>query len=105
MRIIILTIYFSISINNFSSIPKFSDYSSILFDFAYLKKPIVFIQFDIEDYRRLSYPEGFFDYKKEVFGPICNNINCTVSKIINLIKNNCVIEKKYLRGIKKFFFF
>ena len=82
-----------------------TDYSSIFFDFGYLKKPIIYTQFDYMEYRKLQYPEGYFKYENDGFGPIFTNINQTVDSIINHIKNNCSIEKKYLNRINSFFTF
>ena len=82
-----------------------TDYSNIFLDFGYLKKPIIYTQFDYEEYRKLQYPEGYFKYKNDGFGPICKNINQTVDSIIGYIKNNCLIEEKYLNRVQSFFTF
>ena len=82
-----------------------TDYSSIFFDFAYLRKPIIYSHFDYEEYRDNHYQKGYFDYRTDGFGPICKHINCTVDEIIFEIKNNCNLTKKYLRRINKFFTF
>lgn len=50
-----------------------TDYSSIAMDFAYMDKPLVYYQFDYEDFRRGQYPEGYFSYKDDGFGPVCEN--------------------------------
>ena len=80
-----------------------TDYSSIFFDFAYLKKPVIYIHFDYEEYRYNHYQESYFNYKKHGFGPICYETNCTISKIISMISKNCLMKKEYLRRIYKFF--
>ena len=103
--------YFTLEIQcNYSSLIKkaslfMTDYSSISFDFAYLKKPIVYSHFDIEEFRTFQYPEGYFDYEKDGFGPICKTIDCTVEELIIQMINNCKIKKKYLKRILSFFTF
>ena len=82
-----------------------TDYSSIFFDFAYLKKPIVYAQFDYEEYRRNHFPKGYFDYKIDGFGPICFDLNCTINNIISILENECLFKKQYLERAKKFFKF
>ena len=72
-----------------------TDYSSIFFDFAYLKKPVIFTQFDYEEFRTIQYEKGYFDYIKDGFGPICRDYNISIKKIIEYLKNNCTIENKY----------
>ena len=80
-----------------------TDYSSIFFDFGYMLKPTIFIQFDYEEYRNNQYPKGYFDYEKDGFGPICNGIECIVKEIISNIENKCELKKIYFKRIKKFF--
>ena len=80
-----------------------TDYSSIFFDFAYLRKPIIYAHFDYEEYRKNHYKEGYFNYKKDGFGTITHNLKSTVDNIIYEIENNCLLRKKYLRRINKFF--
>ena len=82
-----------------------TDYSSIFFDFGYLKKPIIYSQFDIEEYRKTHYKKGFFDYNTNGFGPVCKDIQCTIYEIISEIKSNCILKEKYSKRIKKFFIF
>ena len=79
-----------------------TDYSNIFFDFGYLKKPIIYTQFDYEEYRKY-YQMGYFDYIIHGFGPVCYNIECTITKIISKIENNCTLEKKYMNRINEFF--
>ena len=82
-----------------------TDYSSVFFDFGYLKKPIIYAHFDYEDYRSNHYPEGYFNYKRDGFGPICKDIKSTINTIIKSIKKNCILDKKYLNRINTFFTF
>ena len=80
-----------------------TDYSSIFFDFGYIQKPVIYTQFDIEEYRKNHFPKADFDYEKHGFGPICYNMECTIKKIISLIENNCQLTRKYLNRIKNYF--
>lgn len=82
-----------------------TDYSSIFFDFAYIKKPVIYTQFDYEEYRKNHYKKGYFDYIKNGFGPVCYDLECSIHCIIQNIKNGCKIHNKYLSRIKSFFVF
>ena len=82
-----------------------TDYSSIFFDFAYLRKPVIYAHFDYDEYRNNHYQEGYFDYAKDGFGPVCKDIKSIVDEIIFELKNNCNLRINYLRRIKKFFTF
>lgn len=45
-----------------------TDYSSVFFDMMYMKKPIIFYQFDETEYRKYQYQQGWFDYHNNAFG-------------------------------------
>ena len=45
-----------------------TDYSSVYFDMFYMKKPVIFYQFDEETFRKYHYEEGWFDYHNNPFG-------------------------------------
>lgn len=83
-----------------------SDYSSVLFDFAYLRKPIVYCRFDKKEfYASHIYDEGYFDAEKMGFGKVLNNYNDSIKEIINLIDKDCKLDKKYEKRINDFFSF
>ena len=82
-----------------------TDYSSIFFDFAYLRKPVIYTHFDYEEYRKTQYDKGYFDYNLDGFGPICKDIDCTINEIIFEMEHNCMIRKKFLLRINDFFTF
>ena len=79
-----------------------TDYSSIFFDFGYIKKPVIYYHFDYSEYRKYHFPEGYFDYVKYGFGPICNNIECIIKNILFEIENSKLI-KKYEKRMNGFF--
>lgn len=45
-----------------------TDFSSVHFDFAYLKKPVLYYQFDERQYYAGHYRRGYFDYRADGFG-------------------------------------
>ncbi len=81
-----------------------TDYSSVAFDFCYLKKPVIFCQFDREDfYAGQIYDKGFYDYDKDGMGPVTLTLEDTVDAIIKAIENDCILEEKYKKRIEKFY--
>ena len=82
-----------------------TDYSSVFFDFSYMKKPIIYTQFDYEQYRKVHYQKGYFDYLLNGFGPVCVELEDCIDMIIDKLKKGCKIEKKYLKRINHFFRF
>lgn len=81
-----------------------TDYSSVAFDFAYLRKPVIYTQSDREEFfAEHTYDEGYFDYKKDGLGPVCESYEETIDEIIKTIENGCIIEKKYEERCNKFY--
>lgn len=74
-----------------------TDYSSVFFDFANLKKPILFYMYDLEEYR--DDIRGFYLDVEDLPGPIIKN----EKELIKCIKNvNNFYNKKYQTFNKKF---
>ena len=77
-----------------------TDYSSIFFDFAYLKKPIIYYQYG-DDYHFGSDP--VFDEDAANFGDIISDEEDLLNKIIEYIENDCLMEDEYKNKVDKFF--
>ncbi|MCM1160427.1 MAG: CDP-glycerol glycerophosphotransferase family protein [Roseburia sp.] len=81
-----------------------TDYSSVAFDFAYLKKPVIYARFDEEQfYAGQKYGHGYFDFEKDGFGPVCKDLDATVNELIHYIENGCALEEKYAEHIHRFY--
>ena len=80
-----------------------TDYSSVYMDFAYMFKPVIYYQFDINEYRNSGFKEGYFRYSKDAFGKIVIDEEDLVKKIIAYVMMNYKIEKIYADRINKFF--
>ena len=79
-----------------------TDYSTIAFDFAYLKKPIVYTQFDKEEfYKTQTYDKGFFEYERDGFGPVCYDLDSAVDALIKIIDKDC--KNDYIDRVTNFF--
>lgn len=80
-----------------------TDYSSTAMDFAYMKKPLLYYQFDYEKYRKEQFAEGYFDYKKDGFGPVCTKSEEVLKKLEKILNNNCVMDNFYAQLCDSFF--
>lgn len=82
-----------------------TDYSSVAFDFAYLKKPIIYTQFDREYmYRNHICSQGYWDYDTMGFGPVCRDQDETVNAILRALERECVLEPEYMKRIEEFYY-
>ena len=53
-----------------------TDYSSVAFEMAYLKKAVLYYQFDEEEFfSGKHWQKGYFDYRKDGFGAVCVSEN------------------------------
>ena len=80
-----------------------TDYSSVALDFAYMKKPIIFYQFDIEQFRKGQYAEGYFDYKDSGFGNFAIKYIDVISFLKDSYSKNFNITKQNEEKINNFF--
>lgn len=80
-----------------------TDYSGIQFDFAYMRKPILY-------YHPATMPShytesAYFCYDKMGFGPICTEHDALVDALCGLIENDCKNDPVYLDRANDFFAF
>ena len=77
-----------------------TDYSSVAFDFAYLKKPVIYYQQD--DY---NFSERYFDYETMGFGEVVSNEDELIKIIEIYLDNSCSIKDIYSKRSDDFFKF
>ncbi|MCR4673917.1 MAG: CDP-glycerol glycerophosphotransferase family protein [Lachnospiraceae bacterium] len=80
-----------------------TDYSSIAMDFAYMKKPLVYFQFDYEKFREGHYSEGYFSYEKDGFGPVVYDVDQAVDELEKIMDNNYQMASDYRQKADEFF--
>ena len=80
-----------------------TDYSSVAFDFSYLKKPILYYHYS-KDYH-FDLTDSYFDYESMGFGEIARSEDELVEYIIEYIDNDCKIKDEYLKRIDEFFLY
>lgn len=80
-----------------------TDYSSVFFDMIYMRKPIIFYQFDEKKFRNYHYGQGYFNYHKNPFGKSFNHLSDVVQELENIIKSNYSVPSSYLDAHKDYF--
>ncbi|NMB17955.1 MAG: glycosyltransferase [Erysipelothrix sp.] len=88
-----------------SAMHLITDYSSVAFDFAYLRKTVSYYQFDREEFYSQHLNSGYFDYERMGFGPVIFDHDSLINYLINLIENDCKLDQIYERRINDFFLF
>lgn len=78
-----------------------TDYSSVAIDFLYMNRPILFYQFDLEEY--MEKVDSYIDLKGEMFGFLAYNNEEAVNKLIEIIENNFEVMDNQKNKRNKFF--
>lgn len=71
-----------------------TDFSSVFFDFGFLGKPVIYFQFDKQDFRKNHYEEGWFSYENDGLGPIALTIGELEKIIINRSYENNLYKER-----------
>lgn len=80
-----------------------TDYSSVFFDVAYLNKPVIYYQFDEAEFRKYHYSEGYFDYIRDGFGPVCESEEQLLSSLGKCLGEDARLSDEYRPRVERFF--
>lgn len=82
-----------------------TDYSSVAFDMAVQSKPTIYYQFDEDTVFQGShtYAKGYYDYRKDGFGPVVTNENDFFLELNILLKNSAKPSKQIKKRINDTF--
>ncbi len=78
-----------------------TDYSSAVFDFAYIKKPIIYYH-STDDYH-FDVENSFFNYETMGFGEIAKSEEGLVNLVMNYVNINCEMKEEYKKRVDNFF--
>jgi len=77
-----------------------TDYSGVQFDFAYMRKPILYYH---PDELPPHYEEGVFRYDTMAFGEICEEENRLVGLLCEYMRSGCEMKPAYVQRVDGFF--
>lgn len=82
-----------------------TDYSSTVFDFAYLRKPVLYYQQDKDEFfsGKHTYDKGYFDYERDGFGEVEYTADALIERIIEYMSSGCQLKPQYLTRINNTF--
>lgn len=76
-----------------------TDYSSVAFDFSYMKKPMIYYQYG-DDYH---FEEGYFKYKTMGFGEVIAEEEDLINAIEDYLENDCEMKEEYEKRVDGFY--
>lgn len=79
-----------------------TDYSSVFFDVAYMRKPVIYYQFDRDAFRQGHYQEGYFSYDNG-FGPVAFDTEALLEYLEGYCGNGFRMEESYAKKADEFF--
>lgn len=77
-----------------------TDYSGVQFDFAYMKKPLVYFH---PDELPAHYDDGGFFYDTMGFGEICTTSQMLVDTLCEYMENGCKMKPEYIARVDDFY--
>lgn len=80
-----------------------TDYSSVFYDMVYMKKPVIFYQFDKEKFRKYQYSAGYFNYDNNKFGKTYEKQREAISALKDTIDKRYSVNDEYITEHKKQF--
>ena len=79
-----------------------TDYSGVQFDFAYMRKPVVYLHHkDVPPY----YESSCFFYDTMGFGEICKDNDSLINLLCDYLDNECAPKSEYIKRADDFFAF
>jgi CDP-glycerol glycerophosphotransferase (TagB/SpsB family) len=83
-----------------------TDYSSISMEFALIRRPVLYFQFDRESFfREQPYSRGYFDYERDGFGEIVLTVEDLCTLVAQYLRDGCLLKEKYHLRSENFFTF
>ena len=80
-----------------------TDYSSVFFDVGYMEKPVIYYQFDVEDFLKYHYQKGYFSYEDHGFGPVVKTEEALVKAVYDCVGNDFRLQKEYRERLDAFY--
>lgn len=82
-----------------------TDYSSIAFDAALIRRPVVYFQFDASQVFSGNHVtrRGYFSYAEDGFGPVAETVEQCVDHVVNLLATPGQLQSPYAERVEKTF--
>ena len=71
--------------------------------FAYMGKPVLYYQFDREEFFTRQYQKSSFDVEKDGFGPVCETGQEMIGELRNYVLEGFQMRKQYNERMREFY--
>lgn len=84
-----------------------TDYSSVAFEVALIERPVIYFQFDEQEFfeQQNTYTRGYFDYRQDGFGPVVTTEEDVLSACTSILESRDGWWQDYGPRIEDFFAF
>lgn len=87
-----------------SAVLLITDYSSVCYDYAYMYKPVLYYQFDIDEFEMKQYSSGgSFSYEEDGLGRICYDKNEVITELEHALLEHFIMPEVYRERVNKYF--
>jgi len=80
-----------------------TDYSSVHFDVAYMGRPVIYAQFDRDEYEVKHAHRSWFDFATDGFGPVVTTVGDLVAELDKTLSRGATREARYTDRAQRFF--
>lgn len=80
-----------------------TDYSSVALDFAYMRKPVIYYQFDEARFREAQYAEGYFSYRNAGLGSVSVTLGQTLDALDAVYARGLAPTEEFIKAHGEFF--
>lgn len=82
-----------------------TDYSSVIFEMAYLRRPVLYYQYDRDQFysKEHVWREGYFSCERDGFGPVLTEQTDLLEHLNRILSNNAQPDNEYLERMENFF--
>ena len=89
----------------FSSSLMITDFSSVAMEMAYIRRPVLYYQFDEEEFFGAHIKRGWFDYRRDGFGPVVTEESDLLRELEGLLARDGEMADEYRERAEAFFAF
>lgn len=79
-----------------------TDYSSVAFEMGFLKKIVIYFQFDKKEFFSNHYRKGYFDFENNGFGSCAENYDDLIGELENYFSDTPIYYKQYIENMNIF---